>query len=165
MKTLSFNPRVVLRHFDKKLDCPECGHSFKPTQVKRGRTTHQKRSQDQEDRAAKRYGARTQPGSGSRPGTKGDLRKRGVLRGECKETTAKSYTLKLAELLKLQREASTDELPLFEIEFQGVHPYQRFIILPDNAFVAMTERQESLEKCVAGLRIELEELRTQSEEG
>jgi hypothetical protein len=95
-----------------------------------GKSDSQKRSQKQEKRAAKRTGGRVQPGSGSKPGAKGDVRNAGALRMECKTTTKKSFTLKLSELEKLEGEATSGENPVFEIEFSGVHPSRRFVVLP-----------------------------------
>ena len=48
---------------------------------------------------------------------------------ECKLTRAKSFSLKLAELEKLEREAAGED-PVFEIEFQGVYPHKRYVVMP-----------------------------------
>lgn len=53
------------------------------------------------------------------------------MRLECKFTRAASYQLKLSDLQQLERQAAADELPAFEVEFQGVYPHRRFIIIPD----------------------------------
>ena len=96
-----------------------CGHS----------TDSQKRSRQQEKRAAKRYGGHVQPASGAGR-SKGDVRTPGELRVECKFTRANSYALRLDLLEKLEREATSGENPIFEIEFQGVHPHKRYVVLP-----------------------------------
>jgi hypothetical protein len=50
---------------------------------------------------------------------------------ECKFTRAASFSLKLAELKKIHDEAAiAGEDPVFEIEFQGVHPHERFVVIP-----------------------------------
>jgi hypothetical protein len=99
------------------------------TAPKRGKTDSQKRSKKQEKRAAKRVGGYTTSGSGSGR-EKGDVRAAWDTRIECKETTAKSYSLKLADLEKLEREAAAGEDPVFEIEFQGVFPHKRYAVIP-----------------------------------
>lgn len=112
----------------------ECGRAMHAVVEERGRSSNQKRSQDQEKRAAKHYGARRQKASGAIPGVKGDLRDPGRLRGECKFTRAASYSLKLEELRKLELEAGCQELPVFEIEFQNNPPFKRYVVLPQWAF-------------------------------
>jgi hypothetical protein len=110
----------------------ECGADLNKTgkSPRTGKTDSQKRSQAQEKRAAKRTGARVQPASGAMSDAKGDLRKRGELRIECKLTRAKSFTLKREDLEKLESETAGGELPVFEIEFQDRLPYKRYAILP-----------------------------------
>lgn len=111
--------------------CPKCGEDLivLGSRPKRGKTDSQKRSKKQEKRAAKRVGGRTQPGSGSGP-EKGDVRDPGHTSIECKLTRAKSYSLKLADLEKLERESHSGEKPALEIEFQGVYPHKRYVVLP-----------------------------------
>jgi hypothetical protein len=133
-------PRGVVSH----VPCAVCGENIviKDSIFTHGRgSAIKKRSKDQEKRAAKRWNARGQPGSGAMDHTKGDVRKKGVLREECKFTLAKSYTIKLEELLKIEREASGDETPFLEIEFQGIHPYRRYCILPEWALQSLMEKR------------------------
>jgi hypothetical protein len=94
-----------------------------------GISDNQKRSRAQEKRAAKRIGGRVQPASGAGR-SKGDVRDPGHVRMECKLTRSNSYSLKLADLQKIEKEATTGEHPIFEIEFQGVHPRKRYVVLP-----------------------------------
>jgi len=61
----------------------------------------------------------------------------GVHRGECKFTRAQSYSIKLQDLLEIERHASGDEKPFLEIEFQGVFPHKRYVVLPDWAFQSL----------------------------
>jgi hypothetical protein len=84
------------------------------------RTIHQRRSQNQERRTAKDLGGRVQKGSGATGFAKGDVRAALDVRAECKTTSAKSYSLKLAEWRKIQEEAHQGgESPVMQIEFQG----------------------------------------------
>ena len=80
---------------------------------------------------AKLMGAKRQKASGSLSGAKGDIRKVGVLRGECKFTRAKSFSLKLEELKKIELEVGAGENPAFFIEFQCQQPPKRYVVLPE----------------------------------
>jgi rubredoxin len=130
----------------KDLQCPECNLWFRPEAPapKKGTNDNQRRSKAQEKRAAAQYGARVQPASGALPGAKGDLRKKGVMRGECKFTRSGSFSLKLAELLKVEQEAVGSETPLFEVEFQGVHPRKKYVVLRAEDYVALRDELEGL---------------------
>lgn len=132
----------------KDIECTGCGKWFRPgppAPEKRG-NDNQKRSKQQEKRAAVRYEARVQPASGSMAGAKSDIRQKGVLRGECKFTRGASFSLKLFELLKVEQEAAGGELPLFEVEFQGVFPRRRFVILRAEDYASMKSEQEAIDK-------------------
>lgn len=111
--------------------CEECGKDLYEVGVgiKRGKTDSQKRSQKQEKRAARRMGGKVQPASGAGR-AKGDVRADWHARVECKFTRASSFTLRLAELEKIEREAAPPEKPIFEIEFQGVSPNKRYAVIP-----------------------------------
>lgn len=120
--------------------CNHCGSILERLTQKHGASDSQKRSRQQEKRAAAREGGRRQPGSGAVAGFEGDVRAAGRVRGECKLTRAASFTLRLSDLTKLERQATGDELPVFEIEFQGVHPHKSYVVLPLWAYEAlMTE--------------------------
>jgi hypothetical protein len=122
--------------------CYECGEDLYETgsSPKRGKTDSQKRSRKQEKRAAKRIGGHTTAASGSKA-EKGDVRSVGDTRMECKLTRAKSYTLKLADLEKLEREAGLEK-PVFEIEFQGVYPHKRYAVIPGWLYDQFRETNE-----------------------
>jgi len=105
-----------------------------------GKSDSQKRSQRQEKRAAKRIGGDVQPASGA-GSSKGDVRKAFDTRMECKLTRSKSFSLKLSELEKIEREASSGEKPVFEIEFQGVYPHKRYVVLPGWLYDQLTGDQ------------------------
>jgi len=111
--------------------CEECGADLYKvgSQVKHGKTDSQKRSRAQEKHAAKRFGGGVQPGSGAGR-AKGDVRAPWHARIECKLTRAKSFTLKLSDLEKIEKEAISPEKPIFEIEFQGITPHKRYAVIP-----------------------------------
>lgn len=116
--------------------CPSCGADLYETgkDVKIVITDNKRRSLNQERRVAVREGGRRQPGSGARDGFEGDVRHVGKYRGECKFTRAASYTLKLADLKKLEAQAGSGELPAFDVEFQSESPAKRYVILPEWAY-------------------------------
>jgi len=117
---------------DPTRQCPKC-RFFATPEVLRGKGTrndNRERSLTQEKKAEQRYGARRQPASGALPHSKSDLRDPGRIRVECKFTRAKSFTLKLEELKKLEREKTGDEHPVFEIEFQAEKPFKRYVVIP-----------------------------------
>lgn len=130
------------------VSCNLCGVWFRPAKVKKAkqRSDAQTRSLQQEKKAAQRYGARRQPGSGAMKGAKSDFRAAGELRGECKETTKKSFSLKLEELLKLEGEARAGELPLFEVQFQGVVPHKTYVVIPAEEFASLLEEVRGVRK-------------------
>jgi ribosomal protein L44E len=111
--------------------CPYCSVDLVThgQPVKKGKSDSQKRSRAQEKRAAKRIGGRVQPASGAGR-AKGDVRAAGRVRMECKLTRANSFSLKLADLEKIERETSRGEMPIFEVEFQGTHPRKRYAVIP-----------------------------------
>lgn len=126
------DPAVVreLAHSGLGYQCP-CGGTVVQASapVWKGSALN-RRSRTQEKKAAKRLGGRVQAGSGNQPGTKGDVRRQGEVRLECKLTTAKSYRLNLADLMKIEQAAYSGEKPALEIEFQGIHPTRRYVVLP-----------------------------------
>ena len=82
-------------------------------------STPLKKSQRQERDAAAKYGGRVRPGSGNKWHSKGDVITEDSLI-EVKYTDKKSFSLKLEELLKIEREAlMEDRVPLFGISFSG----------------------------------------------
>ena len=119
-----------------ELRCPDCDSLMERSTARYGRAIREniKTSQRQEARVAKREGGRRQAGSGSRPGYEGDVRKIGAYRGECKFTSAKSFTLKLEVLKKLEMQANYGELPGLDIEFQGGAQPWRYVVLPEWAY-------------------------------
>jgi len=98
---------------------------------------NKRRSQEQEKGAAKRYQGKAQPASGALDGAKGDVLTP-LARGECKFTRARSFRLKLDELLKIEKESRGTEIPFMEIEFQGVFPVKRYVVIEASSFEAIT---------------------------
>ncbi len=84
------------------------------------KTKIQKRSRLQERRIADDIGGREQPGSGAPWSAKGDVRKTGDLRVEAKTTSAKTFILKLREILKIRDEALSGGVEdwAMQVEFQ-----------------------------------------------
>lgn len=85
------------------------------------KTEVQRKSRLQEQRAAKELGGYVQKASGASTFAKGDVRKFGELRVECKTTSKQEYSLKFSDLLKIQDEAlkAGAEDWVFQVEFQG----------------------------------------------
>lgn len=134
---------LVLR-VDPVRQCPECRFFHRLQMVerrKKSRSDNLRRSQEQEKKAEKRYGARRQPASGALPHAKSDLRDLGRIRVECKFTRASSFTLKLDELKKLERERYGDEHPVFEIEFQSEKPFKRYVVIPQWLYEHLAEEK------------------------
>jgi hypothetical protein len=125
--------------------CPRCGTKTTKEVRKTEATYQQKVSRVQEKGAEKRYGARRQAASGALGGVKGDLRIPGKLRVECKTTEAKSFSLKLSELEKIEREASFGELPVFEVEFRTAQPAKRYVVLPYWVYDTLMEKSNGSE--------------------
>ena len=145
-------PANAVRFSGIRIRCSSCGTAMKGIKVKRGRTDAQRRSQDQERRASKAYRMRQQPGSGNIAGFESDLRKRDRRRLEAKETTSKSYTLRLSSLLKLEKETRGTEMPIFLIEFQCVHPFKSYEVLPAGTLEALIQENDELRR-----RLEVED--------
>lgn len=136
---------ATLRAAGQKPYCKGCGDLLAVLVGRGRRTDSQKRSHQQEKRAAKRLGGRVQPASGAGR-AKGDVRVPGVLRMECKFTRANSYSLRLDLLEKIEKECEGGEQPAFEIEFQGVYPPKRYVVVPFWVY----DRYRDLEEAVEG---------------
>lgn len=78
-----------------------------------------RRAREQELRIASDIGGQRQPGSGNQEHAKGDVRKRGLLRGEAKYTRSKQFVLKRDELDKIAGECTGAERPFLHIEFRN----------------------------------------------
>lgn len=120
------------------------------TDITKGRRTPDKRirrrSQRQERKLAEDSGGRVQKGSGCLPWAKGDVRKRGVFRGESKFTTAQSFSLKRALLDKIRSECEGQEYPLLDIEFinKGTQRSEdRWVAVPYEVWVELNASKDS----------------------
>jgi hypothetical protein len=90
-------------------------------------------SMGQELDIAESLNARVQKGSGALPWAKGDVLKSGVFRVEAKYTEAKSYSVKLEDLEKIQGECQGAEFPVFVIDFkQQGKTRERVALIPFN---------------------------------
>ncbi len=100
----------------------------------------QRRSQAQEKRVALELGGRVQKASGATPFAKGDVHVAGELKVECKTTSSRRFTLKVSEVLKIQREAlmGSVESWVMQIEFQGaVGSHHKLAVLEDAWFLQL----------------------------
>lgn len=80
-------------------------------------TKSHKRAPKQEKELARRFGGRVTPGSGNKH-IKGDIRKKGVVRIEAKTTMARSFSVTLEMINKIEDAAlSTNEMPAIVVEF------------------------------------------------
>lgn len=113
----------------------------------------------QERDAARSYSGRATPASGSRD-SKGDVESDTELI-ECKHTERASYSLKLADLLKLARQAILrDRRMVLEIEYtkpDGTRAI-KFVVLNKDEYTAMTDEIADLHEKVTELRAELTRL-------
>lgn len=80
-----------------------------------------KRSDLQERRVAADLGGKVQKASGATDFAKGDVRKFGDVRVECKTTGTKNYRLSIKDIKKIQSEALKGGMEdwVMQIEFQG----------------------------------------------
>ena len=114
--------------------CESCGADLNQVgqqETHRGLPDNLRRSRRQEKQTAAREGGKCQPASGSVSGFEGDTRVVGKYRGENKFTRADSYRLKLEDLQKLENQATCGEFPIFDIEFQGICPTKRYVVMPE----------------------------------
>lgn len=87
----------------------------------------------QEELDARGLGGHRHSGSGSRPGYKGDGRVIGRFRTESKTTTAKSFSVTLADLRKVRSECEGLEVPVFFVQFveRGtLKPIDEWVLVP-----------------------------------
>ena len=98
-----------------------------------------RRSALQERRVAEDLGGRVQPGSGAPEFYKGDVRKTGDIRVECKTTGTKAYRLTQAELDKIRSEAlmGGEENWAMQIEFQGQFTNRKFAVIDWDVFLSL----------------------------
>lgn len=105
-----------------------------------------KKSQKQEAQLAKRYGGQVTPGSGNGWVHKNDV-KTPSLSIEAKYTDAKSYSLKLADLLKAEKIALMDGRDsIFTVSFSG----EEFVILREADYRELLATLECFRETIHG---------------
>lgn len=103
---------------------------------KRTPKTNKKASIRQENKLAEAIGGRRQKGSGNTPFAKGDVWKEGELRGEAKQTKAKSYRVTRAELDKIRQECAYGEEPFLALWFcsHSWKPEDKWVLVPEEVW-------------------------------
>ncbi len=93
---------------------------------------NKRRSQRQERELAEDTGGSVQRGSGCLPWAKGDVRKKGCFRAECKFTRARSFSVTRSILDKIRSECSTGEVPVLDISFidKAGRCDERYVVIP-----------------------------------
>jgi hypothetical protein len=104
-----------------------------------------RRSMRQERELASATGGRQQRGSGCLPGYKGDVRKRGHFRAECKFTKNKAYRLTKEELSKIRSECSFGETPVLDVTFTDSNGRtdERWVVLPYDEWLRLTRSKDA----------------------
>lgn len=107
------------------------------------RTHGQKMSRRQEASVAQDVNGYVQKASGATEFAKGDVRSKGELRVECKTTGARSYTLKVDDITKIQSEALMGGFEdwAMQVEFQGqLGQYKKVAVIDWQTFMDLRER-------------------------
>lgn len=106
----------------------------------------------QERRAAEAIGGRVQPGSGAPEFYKGDVRKAGELRVECKTTSSRSFVLKLPVIEKIKAEAlrGGDEGWALQVEFQTVSGNKKFAVVDWQELMNLRNSLDSIAELLSG---------------
>lgn len=101
-----------------------------------------RRSRRQELALAADTEAVQQRGSGSLHWAKGDVRKKGTFRAECKFTRAKSYVLKTETLHKIRGECSFNETPVLDIVFMDKdgRTDEHWVVIPYDVWLAQQQK-------------------------
>lgn len=92
-----------------------------------------RRANKQERDLANTIGGKQQKGSGSQLHAKGDVRKKGVFRVECKSTTAQSFSMKREILDKISSECLGMERPALDVLFlndKTLREEDRWVAIP-----------------------------------
>jgi len=145
---------------DRKLQCRSCERVFpkKDLKTKEKKRSHGRgaarqrirRSRNNEFRRAAAIGGEVTPGSGNRGALSvgADVFLKSVLREEDKETEASSYSIKFAELMKVERQAKANgELPALRFMFLRDRQRHPYIVL----------REEDFDQLLTLLRREVED--------
>lgn len=59
---------------------------------------------------------------------------------ECKLTRKDSYSVNVHTMATLEKQATLGEDPVLEIEFQGIAPSRRYIVMPEWLYESYRER-------------------------
>lgn len=104
----------------------------------------------QERRTASDVGGRVQPGSGAPGFYKGDVRKQGDVRIECKTTGSHSFILKLPTIEKIKSEAllGGEGDWAMQVEFQTVSGNKKFAIIDWATYLDMRARLQHVTSMV-----------------
>ncbi len=97
----------------------------------------QKRASKQEASLASAVGGKTQKGSGNQLSAKGDVRKKGIFRLECKSTTNKSFSMTREILDKISSECLRLERPGLDVLFLNpttLREEDRWVAIPFSDF-------------------------------
>lgn len=102
-----------------------------------------RRARRQELELAEETGGRTQPASGAMARAKGDVRKRGVYRGESKFTRSKAFLISRRVLDKISSECQGTEYPVVDICFldETGRTEDRWVTLPFDTWKKLLEQQ------------------------
>lgn len=114
-----------------------------PKRLQHGKKVTNTRFKQQEKSRTERYGAKPVAGSG-RFDEKGDVRLTGVMRLECKNTTAKSFSITKKMIQAIEDAAcSSDEIPAIEVEFVDDNGklLHRVAVIPDYALETLIDNQ------------------------
>jgi hypothetical protein len=106
---------------------PQRSGAAPPTKSRR------KSVQKQEREMAELIGGRTQKASGAMASAKGDVRLKGVLRGEMKSTVNASFSLKREYLTKIRSECTGRERPFLTVRFlndRTLAPIEDWVLIP-----------------------------------
>lgn len=108
-----------------------------------------KRSQLQERRIADDLGGQVQKNSGATDFAKGDVRVQGQLGVEAKHTSKKSFTLSLADIMKIRNEAlARGESWVMQVEFVGqAGMSQKVAVLNWDEYVSLRQFMDSDSPC------------------
>lgn len=105
----------------------------------------QRASRRQESNLAASHGGRVMPGSGNQWFAKGDVKTEFELI-EAKTTTKASYSLKLAELLKIYQEGLVEGLrPVLVVEFTIRSYRDSYIVLTDSDYQELRRKAGEIE--------------------
>jgi len=91
-----------------------------------------KKSQEQERRLARSIGGRVMPGSGSKFSAKSDVQVRGVVKGEAKTTSKNFYSLKLADIRKIRKEAMESGVDVWFFQIDLLDGDDRLVVCDYN---------------------------------